>query len=143
MQWIVSAFADEAGDACEAQIKALQDAGLKHIDIRGMDGFNITTMPEDHAAKVREKLDVAGIKVNMFGTPIGKIDIADDFQTDVTKLKHLGKLAPILGCNAVRIFSYYNKAGADHGQWQRQSLDRLRHLSDIAGALGLALYHEN
>ncbi|HEX8835074.1 MAG TPA: sugar phosphate isomerase/epimerase [Abditibacteriaceae bacterium] len=143
MEWLVSAFADEAGDTCDVQIAALQRAGLKHIDIRSIDGFNITALLLDKAREIKQKLDDAGISVNMFGSPIGKIDISEDFEIDLAKLRHLGELAPVLGCNAVRIFSYFNKEGASHEEWKAQSLKRLEQLRSTGQELGLVLYHEN
>ena len=74
---------------------------------------------------------------------IEKIDIEDDFQIDMGKLRQLGELAPILGCNAVRIFSYYNRENRPADRWRAESLDRLRRLRDLAGEVGLVLYHEN
>jgi sugar phosphate isomerase/epimerase len=79
----------------------------------------------------------------MLGSPLGKIDIADDLESDLQKLRHIGEIAPILDCNAVRIFSYYNKENAPHLQWMAQSLSRLEILRDEAKKLGLVLYHEN
>ena len=143
MTWLLSAFADEAGDACDAQIAALQRAGLHYIDIRGIDSHNITTLPVEQAREIKQKLDAAGIKVGMFGSPLGKIDIADDMAIDLQKLHHLGDLASILDCNAVRIFSYYNKEERPHDEWQAESLSRLRQLRDVAEGCGLILYHEN
>jgi sugar phosphate isomerase/epimerase len=142
--WPVSAFADEAGPSCEAQIAALQRAGYKHIDIRGIDGHNISALPVDKAEGIRKKLDAAGITVAMFGSPLGKIDIADDMKIDLDKLAHMGKLREVLGCNAVRIFSYYNKDNKQSpAVWKAESLSRLKQLRDLAGELGLVLYHEN
>jgi len=141
--WTLSAFADEAGDKCTAQIAALQQAGICRLDLRGMDRYNIAAMPLEHARGVRQKLDAAGIAVAMLGSPIGKIDIADDMEGDLQKLRHLGALAPILGCHAVRIFSYYNKRSRPKAQWQDVALGRLAQLKDLAGQLGLVLYHEN
>lgn len=92
-----SAFTDEAGRSCEEQIAACQRAGLRFMDLRSIDGIGITTLPIEHAQTVREKLDAAGISVKMFGSPIGKIDIADPFETDLAKLQHLGTLAPVFG----------------------------------------------
>jgi len=143
MSWNLSAFADEAGNTCEEQIKALQRAGYKFIDIRGINNFNITTLPTEQAKLVRPKLDAAGIKVNMFGSPLGKIDITDDFNADLTRLRHLGELAPIFNCQAVRIFSYYNKTHQPKDKWQAESLKRLAGLRAEAQKLGLVLYHEN
>lgn len=143
MDWLVSAFSDEAGGSCDTQIAALQRAGLKYIDIRNIDGHGITALPLDAAREVKAKLDDAGIAVNMFGSPIGKIDIADDAQSDIDRLRHLGELAPVLDCRAVRMFSYYNKAEVPHEEWKRESVARLTQLRDEAEKLGLVLYHEN
>lgn len=143
MPWKLSAFADEAGGTCDQQIAALLRDHVHFIDIRSLDGFNIAVLPLDHARNVRNMLDVSGIKVAMFGSPIGKIDIADDLSIDLQKLRHLGELAPILGCNAVRIFSYYNKHNRPKDEWRRESLSRLAQLKLLAHQLGLVLYHEN
>ncbi|NBC11489.1 MAG: TIM barrel protein [Planctomycetes bacterium] len=143
MPWTLSAFADEAGDSTDEQLQALAEGGLKLIDPRNVDGHNIAGLPLDHAEQVARRYEAAGIRVNMFGSPIGKIDIADDVQTDLDKLEHLGKLKQIFGCDGVRMFSYFNKAGAPRDQWRDQALDNLRRLRDKAGQLGLVLYHEN
>ncbi len=144
MSWTISAFADEAGDSIEAQIAALQRAGLKHIDVRGVAGHNISVLPVDVARDIAKKLQAAGITVNMFGSPLGKIDIAEDFAIDLQKLRHMAGLKDIFGCGAIRIFSYYNRVEKrPMDQWQRESLDRLTQLRDEAGKLGLVLYHEN
>ena len=143
MPWIFSAFADEAGTKIDDQIKALHRAEIKHIDLRGIDTFNITTLPLEIAKQTQQKLADAGIKVSMFGSPIGKIDIHDDFQTDLHRLQHLAELAPVFNCHGVRIFSYYNKQNAPKPQWQAESMTRLGKLKDEAVRLGLKLYHEN
>ncbi len=143
MNWTLSAFADEAAPSCAAQIAALQRAGLKRLDLRAIEGHNISVLPPDIAREVKTQLDAAGITVQMLGSPLGKIDIADDFATDLAKLRHIGAVAPLLGCRAVRIFSYYNKGGASHPEWMAKSLSRLESLRDEAKNLGLVLFHEN
>ncbi len=144
MPCVFSAFADEAGDSCEQQIAALKRGGMNYIDLRGIDGYNITELPVEQAKTVKTKLDDAGIKVNMYGSPIGKIDIADDLQIDLDKLSHLAKMRDVFGATAVRIFSYYNKKNNQPKDvWQAESLRRLEALARHAGQLGLVLYHEN
>ena len=143
MNWTLSAFADEAAPSCEAQIAALQRAGLSHIDIRNIDGYSIVALPLEAARDIKQKLDDAQIKVAMFGSPIGKIDIADEMDGELEKLRHLGELAPILGCNAVRMFSYYNKNEQAHDVWRQESLARLEQLREVAKECNLVLYHEN
>lgn len=143
MSWQLSAFADEAGPTIDEQIRALQKAAFKWIDLRNVDGHNITVLPLDLARSVRQKLDAAGIQVCMYGSPLGKIDITEDFAIDVQKLRHLATLRPILGASMVRIFSYYNKTQRPREEFQREAFRRLRELKKLAGELGLMLYHEN
>jgi sugar phosphate isomerase/epimerase len=143
MEWILSAFADEAGSTADEQIAALERAGLRHIDLRGIEGFNISELPVDVAREVKKKLDDNGIVVNMFGSPLGKIDITEDFEIDRKKLRHIGELAPIFGCYAVRIFSYYNRENRSREEFQRESLRRLAALKNDAKKMGLVLFHEN
>lgn len=143
MNWTLSAFADEAAPSCTSQIAALQRGGLKRLDLRSIDGHNISVLPPEVAREVKSQLDGAGISVQMLGSPLGKIDIADDFESDLAKLRHIASVAPILDCHAVRIFSYYNKAGASHPEWMAKSLSRLEVLRDEAKNLGLVLFHEN
>lgn len=143
MSWTLSAFTDEAGASCEEQIAAAKRAGLNFLDIRAVDGHNISVLPIEVAREVKAKLDAAGIKVQMFGSPLGKIDIADDQESDLTKLRHMAELAPVLGCNQIRIFSYYNKAEVPLADWAAESLKRLSILRAEAATLGLVLFHEN
>jgi len=143
MAWILSAFADEAGESTDEQLKALGDAGISYIDPRGVDGHNITELPIDAAKRVAEQYEAAGVRVNMYGSPIGKIDIADDFEIDLERLRHLGEMKTIFGARAVRLFSYFNRHGADEKTWRTEALDRLHKLCDVAEELDLVLYHEN
>lgn len=143
MPWNLSAFADEAGASCEEQITALQRAGLNNIDIRFLDGFNVSELPLDIAQIAAERFKDAGVTVRMFGSPIGKIDIADDFNIDLGKLRHMAQLAPIFNCYSIRIFSYFNKSERPYEEWKTESLQRLSTLRDKASAHGLVVYHEN
>jgi len=141
--WNLSAFADEAGPSVAEQVAGLQKAGIKFVDPRGIDGINISELPSDHAARARKEFDAGGIKVAMFGSPLGKIDISDDMELDLKKMRRLIELSPILGCKAVRIFSYYNKNKLPLAQWQNESLSRIGKLCDLAAKAGMTLYHEN
>jgi sugar phosphate isomerase/epimerase len=143
MDWTLSAFADEASEKIDEQIDALRQAGIGHVDLRNVDGHNISALPLDLASQVAAKLQAADIRVGMYGTPIGKIDISDDFAVDQAKLSHIGALSKIFGSRNVRIFSYFNKKKAPHDAWRTESLARMRKLCDQAAELGLVLYHEN
>ena len=143
MTLTLSAFADEAADSSAEQIAALTKAKIDHVDLRSVDGINIVALPVDHAKRVKQMLDDAGIKVGMYGSPIGKTDIADDVQIELDRLEHLGRLLDVFGATNVRIFSFYNKQQIPAEQWKARVMDKLAKLAERAAALGLVLYHEN
>lgn len=143
MTWTLSAFADEAADSAAGQIAALTQAKIDHVDLRSVDGINIVELPVDHAKQVKQMLDDAGIQVGMYGSPIGKTDIADDVDIELKRLDHLGKMLEVFGATNVRAFSFYNKEKLPASDWKRQSFDKLIKLRDRAAELGLVLYHEN
>lgn len=92
MPWIISAFADEVHPSIDKQIEALQANGLSWIDLRALDDHKISDVPADHAGTVAEKLAAAEIRVNMLGSPLGKIDIAEPFEPELEKLAPLSDL---------------------------------------------------
>ena len=143
MTWTLSAFADEAADSIDDQIAALVEAQIDHIDLRMVDGISIVELPADHAKEAKAKLDGAGIGVGMYGSPIGKTDIADPVQIEIDRLDHLAEMRDVFGATGVRIFSFYNKAGVPQADWKAQALDKLNQLIDRAAQHGLVLYHEN
>ncbi|MFA9479989.1 sugar phosphate isomerase/epimerase family protein [Phycisphaerales bacterium AB-hyl4] len=143
MAWTISAFADEAGNPLDEQVSALQRAGITFIDLRRLDGHLITDLSQDLAKQAKQKLDDADITVHMLGSPIGKIDVTDDMEIDLAKLRHIAKMRDVFGCNTFRIFSYYNRTGLGHDEWQQRSIDHLKQLIDLADELDLVLYHEN
>ena len=51
MSWILSAFADEASESIDEQIRALTEAQLTHIDLRSVDGVNICELEFDDWVK--------------------------------------------------------------------------------------------
>lgn len=143
MKWVLSAFADEAADAAADQVAALTEAGLSWIDPRSVDGTNICELPADRAKAFKQQLDDAGIRVSMFGSPIGKTDVTDELQIELNRLEHLAVMREILDASAVRMFSFYNKTGLPRDQWKQRAFEKLTVLRDRADELGLVLYHEN
>ena len=76
----IYAFADEASPMMDGQIAALKRNGLQGLEIRHVDGENVSDISEEKAVEVRKKLDAAGLIVWSVGSPIGKISIVkDDF----------------------------------------------------------------
>ena len=74
----IYAFADEASANIDEQIKAMKENKLDGLEIRNVDGVNISRITKEKAKEVRKKLDDAGLRVWTIGSPIGKIDIEKD-----------------------------------------------------------------
>ena len=58
----IYAFADEASPAIDGQIAAMRRNGLNGLEIRGVDGENVSAISLEKAKEVRRKLDDAGLK---------------------------------------------------------------------------------
>ena len=137
-KFILSAFADEAGDSLAEQIAALKENGIRYIEPRNIDKKGILTLTDGELAEVRRALDESGISVYSLGSPIGKSDIHDDFAKVEDKLKHTCELAKTLSTDKIRMFSFHH-ATEERGE----VLERLNKMVEIANAYGVGLYHEN
>ena len=63
-KFILSAFADEYAPEIDRQIEGLKANGIEYMEIRGVDGKNISSLTEEEMYAVKAKLDAAGIKVS-------------------------------------------------------------------------------
>ena len=138
----LAAFADEADRKISGQIKIMKENGIEYLEIRGVDGENISDISLKKAREVRRQLDKAGIAVWSLGSPYGKISIFDDFEPHLDKFKHGLELAKILGAKHIRIFSFYVSA-ADKERCKDEVMRRLKQFILLAEGSGITLCHEN
>ena len=73
------AFSDEADASLEGQIEALKRNNVPYMEMRNVNGKNVTELTLEEAKEVRATLDANGIQVWSIGSPIGKVDIDTDF----------------------------------------------------------------
>ena len=62
IQFTLSAFSDELSPDIDEQLKWLSENGVKYIEIRGVNGKNISELDEKEVKELRIKLDAYGIK---------------------------------------------------------------------------------
>jgi cobalamin biosynthesis Co2+ chelatase CbiK len=105
--WIISAFADECSASLDGQIKALKENDVHFIELRFVDGKNIADFNHDEAVELKKRLDDGGLAASAIGSPLGKINLADDFDEHIEKAKRVFDSACILGTDKVRMFSFY------------------------------------
>jgi len=65
-----SGIGSEAGVSIDQQIKATEELGWKHIDLRNIDNVNITDISDEQFDQVFEKLNTAGITVSCFASNV-------------------------------------------------------------------------
>ncbi len=142
MSFKLAAFADEADGRISEQIKAMLENGIKYLEIRGVDGENISDITVEKAKEVRRQLDAAGLAVWSLGSPYGKIGIYDDFAPHLDKFKHGLELTEILGAKHIRLFSFYVSMG-DKERCKDEVMRRLEQFILAAKESGITLCHEN
>lgn len=141
--WIISAFADEHSSDLAGQIAALQSFDLPHIELRFVDGKNVADLTAQEAKYVKQMLDAGGIRVSAVGSPLGKINLADDFAAHLEKARQVFETAAILQTDKIRMFSFYLHAGKDRSQCRGEVVDKLGTMLDLADTFGMRLCHEN
>lgn len=139
----IYAFADEADAKIDGQIAAMKRNRLNGLEIRGVDGENISDITPEKAKEVRKKLEDNGLIVWSLGSPIGKIKIEDDFAAHLEKLKHTLEIGNLLGAENIRLFSFYLPEGSDFDAYADEVLNRVRQLAECAVMAGISPCHEN
>ena len=132
------AFADEAGASLDEQIAALKKNGISLLELRSVDGKNVSDFTEEEAKGYAARLAAAGIGVWSIGSPIGKVSMDDDFTAYLAKFRHVLALCRIFGCHRIRVFSFFDAAGKED-----EVVARLSEMVKIAGEESIHLYHEN
>lgn len=137
------AFADEAGSAISDQVDALRGNEVPFLEVRGVDGKNISDLSVDDAKNLVKRLDDAGVRVWSIGSPLGKIKITDDFVPHLEKFRRVLEVAQTVKASAIRLFSFYLPEGSDPEDYREEVLARLGAFCDAAKGSGVTLCHEN
>ncbi len=142
-RFIYSAFADEASPMIDEQIVQCKANGISHIELRNVDGKNISNFSVDEAKALKAKLDEGGIKVSSIGSFYGKIQITDDFEPHFEAFKNTVEVAKILDTKYIRMFSFYFTEGQDFAEYKQEVFRRVGAMADYAYENGILCCHEN
>ena len=140
---ILSGFSDEIAPGFDAQLAAVKEFGLSHIELRSADGVNVSALTDEKLQEVKAKLDAAGVSVSSIGSPLGKTAITEDFAPELEKLKRTLEIQKALGAPYVRMFSFYMPKGEDPALYREEVLDRLGKFIEEAARWDSVLLHEN
>lgn len=142
-KFLLSAFADEAGESLQEQIAALKRNNITHMEIRAVDGVNVCLTPLDKIKEYKKQLDEAGIKIVTIGSPVGKVHLDEDYTEHVAMFLHTLAVAKILGATRIRMFSIFLPQDEDAAKYKELVMSRMAEMVKIAEGTGITLYHEN
>ncbi|MBS7578155.1 MULTISPECIES: TIM barrel protein [unclassified Enterococcus] len=140
----ITAFADEIDLRMDFQLKVLQKNKISHIEVRGLDGKNISEISLSEAKAYQQKFEAHQIKVSSLGSPIGKIDIEAPFEAHLELFKHVLKLAKIFKSPYIRMFSFYISEGKNPDDFRDVVIKRWQAFLEAAKDYPeITLLHEN
>lgn len=138
---LLSAFADEYSKDIDTQIDLCREQQISYLEPRFIGTKNIADLTAAEARELHAKLEE--LKVSSIGSPLGKINLADDFAAHLEKAKRVFETANILETQNVRMFSFYLHEGKTHKECREEVLDKLGQLLDLAKKFNVILCHEN
>ncbi|NLP45477.1 MAG: sugar phosphate isomerase/epimerase [Epulopiscium sp.] len=141
--FVLSAFADEIDSDLKLQMDTLEKHQICHIEMRGVNGKNITEHSLQEVKKIKKQLDDRGFRISAIGSPIGKIQITDDFSSHLDLFKHTLEIADILEAPFIRMFSFYMPKGKKTELYKDEVLERWYQFLKAAKGTDIILLHEN
>ncbi|MCL2839103.1 MAG: sugar phosphate isomerase/epimerase [Oscillospiraceae bacterium] len=141
--FILSAFADEIDKDLTVQMDVLDSHKIKHIEMRGVNGRNITEHSLNEVREIKKQLDARGFALSAVGSPIGKIKITDDFLPHLDLFKHTLEIAQIMETKYIRMFSFFVPQNGAITLYKDEVMERLEKLVDASFGSGVTLLHEN
>ena len=139
----INAFADEASSKIDVQIEVLKKHCLDGIELRNVDGINVSDLTFEKATEIKNKFDANGLKIFSLGSPIGKINADESFDTHFEKFKHTLEIANILEASNIRVFSFYIPKGAKADDFKNEVIERLGKICEVAKINKVDICHEN
>ena len=141
--WTLSGFADEIDADLKTQCSTLNDLGITHVEFRSAWDTNVLDLTDEQVEEAAAVLAAHGLSVSSIGSPIGKINIEDDFDAHLVRADRALVVAGRLGAPYIRIFSFFLRPGADPAAHRDEVIARMRALTRVAEEADLVLLHEN
>ena len=141
--WTLSGFADEIDPDPKIQFATLNDLGITHVEFRSAWGTNVLDLTDEQIDEVAALLAAHDVSVSSIGSPIGKINIDDDFDAHLVRADRALATARRLGAPFIRIFSFFLRSDQPPEQYRDEVIRRMAALAEKAEPTGIVLLHEN
>jgi sugar phosphate isomerase/epimerase len=141
--FMLSAFADEINSSLSTQMDVLKKYGINYIEMRGVNGKNITEYSIEQVGEIKNELDKNNFAVSAIASPIGKININEPFEQHFELFIHILDIAEILKTKYIRLFSFYIDDNADCEIFRNEIVERIKWMVKAAESRKITLLHEN
>ena len=142
-KFFISAFSDEYAENLEIQCQGLKSFGIEYMEIRGVNGKNISALTKDEVTDTKKILSDYGINVSAIGSPLGKIKLDGDICGHLETAHRVFETANELGAKNIRCFSFYLPDGKTREECKGQVFDELEKLVKLSEEYSVTLCHEN
>lgn len=141
-KFVITGFSDEINADLEIQLEEIKKLDIAYIEMRGVNGRNVSDYSIEEILIIKDQLDKAGVKVSAIGSPIGKIKIEEEFEPHFDLFKHLVAMAKVLETKYIRLFSFFiEKASAE--THREEVMRRMKAFCDYVEGSDIILLHEN
>ncbi len=147
---------DEVSDRFEEALDWVAEQGLAHVEVRVVDGRNVSNVTDDEAGEIRRQVESRGLFISAIASPVFKcaLDPArpvasgdtfgnaeEDVEAHFRKLSRVIAIAKLLGTTRIRIFSFWREQEPE--RYTAEIVGHLRRAADIAAEEGVELLLEN
>lgn len=141
-RWPISAFGDEIATDLEDQIAVLKRDSVSGLELRSAWGVNVVEMDAVMLTRAHRLLRDADITVSAVGSPVGKVSIMEEFESELERLRAAIGAAQALGTSRIRIFSFFIPGGR-YDEFRDEVLRRMSRFAREAEEHQVVLVHEN
>ncbi|UVI28321.1 sugar phosphate isomerase/epimerase family protein [Paenibacillus spongiae] len=147
---------DEVSADFEEALDWTAKQGLKHVELRVINGRNVVELQDDELREVRRLVEQRGLYISAVASPVFKCKLdpsrksahGDTFgQQEESVDAHFAKLtrvidiAKLLGTHRIRIFSFWREENA--AQYREEVIGHLKRAAETAERQGVLLLLEN
>jgi sugar phosphate isomerase/epimerase len=147
---------DEVSASLIEALNWIASQGLKHVEIRVVDGTNVIDLTDEQLSKVRREVEARGLFVSAIASPVFKCALdptrpvasgdtfgqkEESIEAHYAKLHRAMQIAGLLGTHRIRIFSFWREQ--DPTLYELQIIEHLRAAADIAAKHNALLLLEN
>ena len=142
-----SGISDEAGKTIDRQIAAHRELGWSYLELRTVEGVNLTQLPDEAFDRVYAAVTEAGMQVSCFASAIANWARPITCDPDIDR-QDLARAIPRMHrfrTQFIRVMSYPNdpQHPVPEDAWRREAIARMRELARMAEDGGVILLHEN